>query len=121
MGKMPAPVKKHACKKKAPGSGNNGNGDTPWWVNCAGRAGFWGGVGMFGGAGGLTLDASCLLCLGFAAVGCGLNPIVFCAPLVDSCAEYCGAGVLKTLIGWLAGYLGAFIECIARHEGIKWV
>jgi hypothetical protein len=121
LGKKPTPVKKQPCKKKAPGSGNNGDGHTPWWWNCAGRAGFWGGVGMFGGAGGLTLDASCLLCLGLAAVGCGVNPIVFCAPLVDSCAEYCGEGVLKTLVGWLAGYLGAFIECIARHEGIKWV
>ncbi len=88
-GKKPAPVKKQPCKKKAPGGGNSGNGHVPWWLNCLGRAGYWGGVGMYGGAWGLDLNAGCLLCLGGAALGCALNPVVFCAPLVDGCADYC--------------------------------
>ncbi len=117
MGKKPTPVKKQPCKKKAPGSGNNGNGHVPWWMYCFTKAGIPGGVGMEVGGG--SLDAACLICLAGTAAACVIAP-EFCAPLLYECTESCGANFIGALLGWLGGYLLGWLDCLASHYRWKW-
>ena len=118
MGKKPGPVKKQSCMKRAPGSGNDGDGHTPWWVYCFPKAGIGGGFGMIVGGG--SFDAGCLICLAGTAAACAAMP-EFCAPLLYECTEWCGANFIGALLGWAGGYPYGWLECLASHYHWKWV